>query len=53
MTRLIRRIRAFLRPRPMPVDAMIARRALRLHNRRRDMAARYERVHTILAEGRR
>lgn len=31
---------------------MIARRGLRLHNRSREGAAKYERQHTILARGR-
>ena len=33
-------------------ETMIARRALRLHNRSREGAAKYERQHTILARGR-
>ncbi len=33
--------------------ALIARRAQRTANRRADVAARYERTHTILAQGKR
>jgi hypothetical protein len=32
-----------------PLDAMIARRAMRMHNRNPEAAAVYERVHRILA----
>jgi hypothetical protein len=55
---LIRRILAyFRRPRVEPSypcisqDVLIARRAMRLHNRNPERAARFERVHTILARG--
>lgn len=34
------------------LNVMIAKRALRLHNRSREGAARYERVQAILARGR-
>ena len=33
-------------------DAIFARRAMRLNNRSADGAAKYERIHTILARGR-
>lgn len=33
------------------IDVMIAKRALRLHNRSAEGAAKYERVHAILARG--
>jgi hypothetical protein len=33
-------------------DVLIARRAMRLHNRDSEKAARFERVHTILSRGR-
>lgn len=36
-----------------PLDTVIARRALRLHNRSAEGAAKYERVQAILAQGRR
>lgn len=36
----------------LPIDAMIARRALRLHNRNSKGAAAYERIHAILGAGR-
>lgn len=51
-------IRAILKrltaPRPQPadpLDAIIARRAVRLNNRKPDAARAYERVQTILARG--
>lgn len=50
---MIRRILSFFTRRPVrDLDAMLARRATRLHNRSREGAARYERVNTILARGR-
>ena len=55
---MIRRILAyFRRPTVEPsypcvtADVLIARRAMRLHNRDRAKAARFERVHTILSRG--
>lgn len=33
-------------------DVLIARRASRLHNRSREGAAKFERIHTILSRGR-
>lgn len=35
-----------------PVDVLIARRAVRLHNRSPEGAAAYERIHAILGAGR-
>lgn len=34
-----------------PLDAIIARRAVRLNNRKPDAARAYERVHHVLASG--
>lgn len=47
---IIRRLRE-RREREAATAALIARRAMRVSNRRADLAARYERVHTILARG--
>lgn len=47
---IIRRLMAVFR-RPRPDVAMIARRAMRLHNRRPDAAKRYEDKHMILSKG--
>lgn len=50
---MIRRLLSFFTRRPArDLDAMLARRATRLHNRSREGAARYERVQAILARGR-
>jgi hypothetical protein len=50
---MIRRIlRLFRRPTVTPVDLLIARLATRPHNRSKDGAARFERVHTIPSRGR-
>lgn len=46
---LKRILRIFLRPDPR--DAMLARRAQRVNNRKPDTARAYERVHAILARG--
>lgn len=47
---IIRRLMALF-CRPKPDAAMIARRAMRLHNRSPDAAKRYEDKHMILAKG--
>ena len=50
---MIRRILSFFTRRPhASLDAMIARRATRLHNRSREGARAYERVQAIMARGR-
>lgn len=51
---MIRRLLSHLiRPKPAKpdLDVLIARRGLRLHNRSGNDAAKYERIHRILAEG--
>lgn len=51
---MIRRLLArLIRPKPAKpdLDVLIAKRGLRLHNRSGKEAAKYERIHTILAEG--
>lgn len=49
---MIRLILSFFTRQPRAsLDAMIARRATRLHNRSREGARAYERVHAILARG--
>jgi len=49
---IIKRLRE-KREREAATAALIARRAQRTANRKADVAARYERTHTILAQGRR
>ena len=49
---ILKRLTAPKPQQPDPLDAIIARRAVRLNNRSREAAARYERVNTILARGR-
>ena len=48
---ILKRLTAPKPPQPDPLDAIIARRGQCLHNRSREAAARYERVQTILARG--
>lgn len=47
---MVRRILNIIKPR-RDHSAMIARRAMRLHNRDRAAAARYETIHNILMRG--
>lgn len=44
-------LKRLTRPKAKTVDALIARRAQRVCNRKREVAARFERVHAILARG--
>ena len=48
---MIRRILSFFTRRPDPRDAVFARRAMRVCNRKPDTARAYELVHHILARG--
>ncbi len=48
---MIRRILRFFHKPADPRDAVFARRAMRLNNRSREAAAKFERVHHILARG--
>ncbi len=49
---IIKRLRA-RREAEVQTAALIARRAQRTANRKAEVAAKYERTHTILAQGRR
>jgi hypothetical protein len=48
---ILRRLLALFRRRPDPLDAMLARRGQRIANRKPETARAYERIHTILARG--
>lgn len=48
---MIRRLLRFFHKPADPRDAVFARRAMRVSNRKREVAARFERVHAILARG--
>ena len=48
---MIRRLLRFFHKPADPRDAVFARRAQRVCNRKREVAARFERVHAILARG--
>jgi len=48
---MIRRLLSFFARRPDPRDAVFARRAMRVCNRKSDAARAYERIHAILARG--
>ena len=48
---MLKRILSFFTRHPDPRDAVFARRAMRVCNRKREVAARFERVHAILARG--
>lgn len=48
---MLKRLLRFFRKPADPRDAVFARRAMRVSNRKREAAARFERVHAILARG--
>ena len=48
---MIRRLLRLFRKPADPRDAVFARRAMRLANRKPDAARAYERIHAILARG--
>ena len=48
---MIRRLLRFLHKPADPRDAVFARRAQRVCNRKREAARAYERIHAILARG--